>query len=217
MRFYNLNYHVIVLITVIQSCDNSTYYQSDIQDGNLDQTFVNSDNDLPVDTSSVFVQPRESSDTLAGWSAESISNGVMPSCYNFKPRKSSIDNRLEVSVGGGTDVAIKVMDQLTDKCIRYVFINSGSTYSIRNIPEGIYYLKIAYGKNWVSKVENGRCEGKFMTNPLYEKGLDLLDFNIQDFGDTKSVPSYKLDLDVISTDVMSSFSSSNISETAFNK
>jgi hypothetical protein len=50
-------------------------------------------------------------------------------------KKSKINNYLEVHVGGGTDVAIKVMNLETDKCIRYVFINSGSTYKIKNIPE----------------------------------------------------------------------------------
>ena len=84
-----------------------------------------------------------------------------------------MNNYLEVYVGSGTDVSIKIMNLNTDKCIRYVFINSGSSYTINNIPEGRYYLKIAYGKNWLSKVESGQCIGKFIRNPMYEKGEDI--------------------------------------------
>ena len=105
----------------------------------------------------------------------------------------------------------------TDKCIPYVFINSGSTYAIRNIPHGSYYLKIAYGKNWLFKVENGQCIGKFTRNPMYEKGEDIMDFNIQHLADGYIIPSFKLELDVISSSISNSFNSQNISESEFNQ
>ena len=109
------------------------------------------------------------------------------------------------------------MNIKTEKCIRYVFINSGTTYSIENIPEGMYYLKIAYGKDWLSKVENGQCVGKFIKNPLYEKGEDVLDFNIKRESNGRSIPSYQLSLDVVSSGISNSFNSQNISESDFNK
>jgi hypothetical protein len=151
-----------------------------------------------------------------GWEDVEIQNGLFPSCYNFKPHTSSIKNYLEVTVGGGTDVAIKVMDANTDKCIRYVFVNSGSTYAIRNIPEGEYYLKIAYGKDWLSKVENGQCVGKFLRNPMYEKGDDRIDFTLQRTPNGYNIPSFKLELDVVSSGIDNSFNSANISESEFN-
>jgi hypothetical protein len=122
-----------------------------------------------------------------------------------------------VQVGGGTDVAIKVMNLQTNKCVRYVFINSGSTYKIRNIPEGFFYLKIAYGKDWFSKIENGQCVGKFLRNPLYEKGNDTMDFNLKYTSDGYRIPSFQLKLDVIATNIMNTFSSQNISENNFNQ
>jgi hypothetical protein len=122
--------------------------------------------------------------------------------YNFVPTKSDIDNYLEVQVGGGTDVAIKVMNSENEQCIRYVFVNSGSTFRIRNITEGKFYLKIAYGKDWFSKVENGKCIGKFLRNPMYEKGKDILDFNLQHTVDGFNIPSYQLKIDVIATNTI---------------
>lgn len=152
-----------------------------------------------------------------GWLETEISNGPLPACYNFIPKKSKIDNYLEVLVGGGTDVAIKVMSLQTDKCVRYVFINSGSTYRIRNIPEGTYYLKIAYGKEWFSKIEGGKCIGRFIRNPLYEKGEEIMDFNLQYTSKGYRIPSFQLKLDVIATNPMNTFDSQKISENEFNQ
>ena len=151
-----------------------------------------------------------------GWESKKISNGQLSSCYNFKPTKGNVSNYLEVNVGGGTDVAIKVMNSKTEKCIRYVFINSRSTYTIKNIPDGKYYLKIAYGKEWYSKIDKGQCVGQFLRNPMYEKGLDIMDFNRQRTFDGIITPSFKLSLDIISSDISNSFDSHNISEKEFN-
>nr|WP_199000134.1 DnaJ domain-containing protein [Flavobacterium sp. ASV13] len=155
--------------------------------------------------------------TNEGWSETENKNGQLPNCYNFIPKRGNINNRLEVSVGGGTDIAIKIMDSETEKCVRYVFINSGTTYKITNIPEGIYYLKIAYGKEWYSKIENGRCIGKFLRSPMYERGTELMDFKIQQTYKGYSIPSFQLQLDVISTNSQNTFDSQNISENEFNE
>jgi hypothetical protein len=199
--------------------------------GDLNSTFVDNKKESTSSqkkskTNSTYVpeqtpeqQLQQEKDKLisAGWKETEVNNGQLPSCYNFVPKKSNIDNYLEVNVGGGTDVVIKVMNLRTDKCVRYVFINSGSTYKILNIPEGIYYLKIAYGKDWFSKIENGQCVGKFLRNPMYEKGEDIMDFNLQYASDGLSIPSFQLKLDVIATNSLNTFNSQNISENEFNK
>ena len=189
--------------------------------GDLNETFVenetNSESNIPEFTPEQILQKERDRLVAEGWEETVIDNGQLPACYNFAPKKSSIDNYIEVNVGGGTDVAIKVMDLKTENCVRYVFINSGSTYKIRNIPEGMYYLKIAYGKDWFSKVENGQCVGKFLRNPMYEKGDDIMNFNLQYTSNGYNIPSYQLKLDVISTTSINTFSSQNISESDFNK
>jgi curved DNA-binding protein CbpA len=152
-----------------------------------------------------------------GWTETKVNTGHMPVCYNFTPKQSDIDNYLEVHVGGNTDVVIKVMSLQTNKCIRYVFINSRSTYKIKNIPEGKYYLKIAYGKDWFSKVENGRCIGKFLRNKIYEKGNHILDFTIQKIDDGYIVPYFELQLDVVGARNANTFDSQDISENEFNE
>lgn len=162
----------------------------------------------------------------SSWSEVMYASGASPICFNYTPKyKRSIDNYLRIVVGSGTDVVIKVMEMSTDKCIRYVFIRSGKTHSIKNIPEGNYYLKIAYGKQWVEKVENGVCLGRFASNPLYERGEEILDYHISKTGTTRrgddvydnlSIPSFEVQLDVTSTGLMNSFDTEKISEAAFN-
>ncbi len=185
------------------------------KNGNSNNSFINQQK-LKQEKESKYKQEKDKL-LSEGWKDEEIQNGQLSTCYNFKPAKGKVKNHLEVIVGGGTDVSIKVMNLETEKCIRYVFINSGTTYKIDNIPEGKYYLKIAYGKDWLSKIENGKCIGKFVKNPLYEKGEDILDFNIQRNSNGRSIPSYKLSLDVVSSGISNSFNSQNISENDFNK
>jgi hypothetical protein len=223
----------LILFIVINSnlnCSSNSSISDIRPDGDLNNTFTDSidkvakiiaddvSNTLDKNLTPEQILQQEKEKLINdGWEETTINNGQLPSCYNFKPKRSNIDNYLEVHVGGGTDVVIKVMNVETDECIRYVFINSGSTYKIRNIPEGKYYLKIAYGKNWFSKIEGGQCVGKFIRNPLYEKGDDIMDFNLDHTSVGYNIPSFQLQLDVISTNTMSTFSSKNISESDFNQ
>jgi hypothetical protein len=80
----------------------------------------------------------------------------------------------------------------------------------------LFQKKIAYGKNWYSKSTGGKCLGKFTSNQIYEKGEDILDFNLQRTKDGYNIPSFKLQLDVISNSANNSFSSQQISEDEFN-
>jgi hypothetical protein len=154
-----------------------------------------------------------------GWTETKVSNGRMKKCYNVVSKTGDIDNYLDVYVGGNTDVAIKIMNYATGICIRYVYVNSNTSYRVSNIPEGRYYLKIAYGKEWYSKIENGQCIGRFLRSPLYKKGEDVLDYNLKyDYlAEQYNVPSYSVRLDVISSNRKDEFETSNITEDEFNR
>jgi hypothetical protein len=202
---------IILAIFIISSCSDDSKQIN----GDLDNTFTEQSSEEKLATEK-YLRKKEKliSD---GWQDRNNENGQFPTCYNFTPQKGNLQNSLNVYVGSGTDVAIKVMNIENEKCVRYVFINSDTDYSIENIPEGQYYLKIAYGKDWLSKNVNGQCIGKFVKNPMYEKGDDILDFNKITTADGYSIPSYSLQLDVVSSGTSNSFDSQNISENDFNK
>jgi len=200
------------------ACENTSTLKPENAppNGNLDPTFANEPSTAELSPEQILIQKKEIL-ISEGWESQYVENGQLPECYNFTPMYSNIDNYLKVYVGSGTDVAIKIIDIESDQCVRYVFINSGTIYNITNIPEGKYYLKIAYGKDWLSKVINEQCIGKFLRDPIYEKGTDMLDFFIKYTSDGYSIPSYSLELDVISKEISNSFNSQNISEEDFNQ
>jgi hypothetical protein len=153
-----------------------------------------------------------------GWEKKNLSSGDTPGCFTFSAQyDSTIDNFLKINVGSNTDVVVKLINDITDQCIRYIYVKSGWNYYLRNIPEGIYYLKIGYGQDWNEKVlDNNQCYGKFMRNALYEKGREKLDFNLIMTEDGSQIPMYELFLDVTAGSG-NEFHTNNINEAEFNK
>jgi hypothetical protein len=156
-----------------------------------------------------------------GWNKKHYESGETPECENVDPQYDyRLDNYLKVNVGSHTDVVIKLMKKQYggDICIRIVFIRSNETYYLKNIPEGNYYLKIAYGSDWRQKIVDQQCYGKFMKNAQYEIGQERLDYNVIHKYDRDQVPSFELSLDVIVTrGTQTTFKSNDISEAEFNK
>lgn len=237
------NKRSIIVLSLIVGAILLFLYLNNLSSTNssTDQSYINDNSNRPnsgdlypnttsqnLDTSMLNsnVQSIKPPEDYSHWDAKNYETGSSPGCYNFTPRyNKSLNNKLEISVGSHTDVALKLISFSTRKCIRYVYIQSDDVYSIRNIPEGKYYLKIAYGKDWRQKIINGKCVGKFVSNALYKKGDEILDFNkvyegMRTEGDISyrnyQVPSYSLKLDVIDTDFSDEFKTNVISEDEFN-
>ncbi|HQV77619.1 MAG TPA: SH3 domain-containing protein [Chitinophagales bacterium] len=169
-------------------------------------------------------------DPYSGWKKTNYESGVTPECENVNPQYDfKLDNYLRINVGSGTDVVVKLMKKgyYGDECIRIVYVRSRDTYEIKNVPEGRYYLKIAYGKDYRQKIVDNQCYVKFMQNAQYEKGIEILDFNKikqpnqrigNEIYENWSVPSFELSLDVIVTKgTKPTFRSNDISEAEFNQ
>ncbi len=145
-----------------------------------------------------------------------INTGEKPECISCASLYNrSLDNFLRIDATGATDVVIKIINSNTHECIRTVFIRSGIVYEIKNIPEGIYYLKIAYGYDWSKKVEGDYCYAKFVRDANYQEGNDHLDFYKVNLQNGYQLPSYELILKVISGNRNNEFDADNISEEEF--
>ncbi len=161
------------------------------------------------------------------WIDPGLRTGITPDGLEFTPQKDrKMDNYLEISVGDNTDVVVKLVSSRTDNCIRYVYVKGNDTYRITNIPQGHYYLKIAYGKNWRQKEIEGKIVGKFLTNAQYEIGTETLDYNIsygskeytdEGYVQNYSIPSYSVSLNVVQFAALNSFDTNSISESEFNE
>jgi hypothetical protein len=179
-----------------------------------------------IDSTSLNTQKISASNDLIGWDSTKYYTGNSPACYNYHARfDKSINNRIEVHVGSETDVVIKLINVETNKSIRYTYIQGGDVYNIRHIPEGKYYLKIAYGRDWRQKIINKKCTGKFVLNSVYRKGDKIFDFSKIYAGiknenghkyRTYSIPYFILSLSVMQTDSSNRFQTNKISEENFN-
>ena len=85
-----------------------------------------------------------------------------------------------------------------NQTIRYVYIHKNTTFTLTKIPEGKYYLKIAYGEKWGVVAGESNCKGRFTENSLCKKGTEILDYNIIHYSDGRyQVPSFSLSLNVV--------------------
>ena len=156
-----------------------------------------------------------------GWISRKYQSGDTPECDSKSATyDTNLDNHLKITVNSYSDVVLKLMkiDQKGDICIRTVYIESGDFMLIRNIPEGKYYLKIAYGTDWREKKVGGNCVGRFVENAQYELGKERLNYKVIQLGDRLDVPSYALSLGMkAKPGVDATFNTNHISEAEFNK
>ncbi len=162
-------------------------------------------------------------DKYSSWEKKTYKSGATPKSFDFKGKFDyKLDNYLKIKVGKNTEVVVKMYKmgktKADDQLVRITYINSNATQFIRNIPEGEYYLKIAYGKEWKETTENGKKFGTFTKNALYEHSKQILDFNTVKTSKGINVPSYNLALDLLpSGGGYSTGSDDNITARAFNE
>ncbi len=110
-------------------------------------------------------------------------------------------------------MAVKIVDAYTNKCIRYVFVAENTTENIQMIPQGKYYLKLAYGKDWMEFDNgNGSLLGKFTRNVSYDRSNEIFDFGKKN---SSSIVSYVLQINVENSQHHNSFETVTISEADF--
>ncbi len=144
----------------------------------------------------------ERENKYSSWEKKNYKSGATPKSFNFKGKFDyKLDNYLKIKVGKNAEVVVKMYKmgktEKDDVLTRVTYINSNTTQFIRNIPEGEYYLKIAYGKQWVEITKQGKRYGTFSKNALYEKSQQILNFNTVKTSKGINVPSYNLALDLL--------------------
>lgn len=163
-------------------------------------------------------------DKFASWEKKSYKSGATPNSFGkFKGKFNyKLDNYLKITVEKNTEVVVKLYKmgktEKDDELIRIAYINSNTTQYIRNIPEGEYFLKIAYGNDWRETTKNGKPFGTFTKNALYEKGEEILNYNSVKTDKGINVPSYSLTLglSLVSANRYGNEDRDNISPEQFN-
>lgn len=148
-----------------------------------------------------------------GWTFETPDEDMSEE-YGVKPVYGIHDNYFDITIGKGCEVAIKIMDAKTDQCIRYIYVKENTTTTVQEIPQGTYYLKLAYGYDWMENDIDDVKFGKFTRNVSYEKSQETFDFGLKN---SQDVVSYSLDINVVGSKLKNNFITISIDEEEFNK
>ncbi len=146
-----------------------------------------------------------------GWKLRTPSGGEFDETMGIKPVYGIEDNYFDITVGNGFDVALKIVDYSTNKCIRYVYAPQNETVTINQIPQGKYYIKLAYGHDWMEYETDSITLGKFTDMTFFEKS------NVFDFGvkNSQQIFNYELEINVINGKAKNNFHTVEIGETEF--
>lgn len=149
----------------------------------------------------------------AGWTVVTPTEDLTEE-YGIQPIYGIQDNYFDIAMGSGCNVAVKIMDLRTNKCIRYVYVAENSTTTVQEIPQGVYYLKLAYGYDWMEyEKDNGKI-GKFTRNVSYERSQDTFDFGVKN---SRDEVNYRLEINVVDSKLENNFLATPINEEEFMK
>ena len=149
----------------------------------------------------------------AGWTVETPTEDLTEE-YGIQPIYGIQDNYFDIAMGRGCNVAVKIMDLRTDKCIRYVYVAENSTTTVQEIPQGVYYLKLAYGYDWMEYEKDNVKIGKFTRNVSYERSQDTFDFGVKN---SRDEVNYRLEINVVDSKLENNFLATPINEEEFMK
>lgn len=105
------------------------------------------------------VTPVQETMMANGWELSTPEGGDFDESMGIKPVYGLQDNYFDITIGNGFSVAVKIMSLKEHKCIRYIFVPEGQTVTVNEIPQGKYYLKLAYGNDWMVKTEGNHTLG----------------------------------------------------------
>ena len=147
-----------------------------------------------------------------GWKMNTPENGDLPASYGITPVRGLLDNYFDIEMGDGLNLVVKIVDAQTNKTIRYVFVRENSKANISQVPPGQYYLKMAFGHDWMINDKDLQFRGKFTRDVSYEISEDIFDFGQ---ANTFNAKSFCLKINMQQDTLYTNFNTTVISESQF--
>lgn len=149
-----------------------------------------------------------------GWQPVSLAGGELGEAYGIRPVYGVRDNYFDISMGKGCSVAVKVVDASSDRTIRYVYVPENTTVTINEIPQGLYYLKFAYGRDWMELPTDTVRQARFTRSVAYERTTDAYDFGRKN---SDTFVNYTLSITIVHGAAEHNFHTEPISAEEFEK
>lgn len=131
---------------------------------------------------------------------KSLSTGETPYSNKFgqgKYDKNSL-SYIEIANGAKSDAVAMLYDVNRNMVYRHVYITANDKYTMKNIPEGLYDLKVYYGNNWNPDKVNGEGfpTGGFLANESFSHSetQDYFDIEFVSTSDGVSYPTITVTL-----------------------
>lgn len=147
-----------------------------------------------------------------GWKFYTPEDGDLPTSYGITPVMGLLDNYFDIEMGTGLNLVVKIVDAQTNKSIRYVFVRENSKANISQVPPGQYYLKMAFGHDWMINDQDLQYRGKFTRDVSYEISEDIFDFGQ---ANTFNAKSYSLRINMQQNELYTNFNTTAINEEQF--
>lgn len=129
-----------------------------------------------------------------------LNNGESP--YDMLYQKGTYKDTkhsLEINNQSSSDVVVLLIDKGSDNVIRNEYVRGNSSFEMTQLPNGTYYTKYYYGKNWnPTRVLNGVQVGGFDDNELFsvsDNPNDFLEFQRTVEGQYEYWAQYELTLE----------------------
>lgn len=166
---------IVAVIGIIYAISNSNKSSSDNYTAPSSNSYTPpTTNDYPASTpssnSNTYTPPEESK-----YKGNQLGNGASPLNGCFGKGFSGGNASLTIKNGGSSDAIICLYSVSDDRTIRNEYVRRSSNYTISNIPQGEYKIRVFYGNDWNPSLENS-C-GK--------KGNFESDINFSEFDGTE--------------------------------
>jgi len=170
---------IVAVIGIIYAISNSNKSSSDNYTAPTSNTYTpaaptdystNTPSSNSNSSTNTYIPPEESK-----YKGNQLSNGASPLNGCFGKGYSGGNATLTIKNGGSSDAIICLYSILDDRTIRNEYVKRSSTYTISNIPQGEYKIRVFYGNDWNPNLKNS-C-GK--------KGNFESDINFSEFDGTE--------------------------------
>lgn len=152
---------------------------------------------------------------LAKWRGNRLATGSNPySRFWGYPQYARTNNALTVRNTSRDDVIVALVSYTGDRHIGDYYIQRSNTYTIRQIPNGNYYVKQYSGRDWNPEKEvfGGVVKGGFVTEPRFSSSRGQSSMRFSDDG--YNYTTYELTLET-TYNSGNEFHDSNVDQSEF--